>query len=85
MLDTQITFSTSLNSFSSPYTDPVALFTQVASLNTRFSAEIARQKFETYNVNGKPAGLFKNAGTFSYLRVLGAGHKVPAYLWRDVP
>jgi len=57
----------------------------VSSLNTRFSAKFARQSFATYTVNGMPAGLYKNAGTFSYLRVFGAGHEVPAYGWRDVP
>ena len=66
-------------------TDLVALLLQVASLTTRFSAEFASQNFATYTVDGKPAGLYKNAGTFSYLRVFGAGHEVPAYLWRDVP
>jgi hypothetical protein len=43
------------------------------------------QNFKTYTVNGKPSGLYKNAGTFSHLRVFGAGHEVPAYLWRGVP
>jgi len=57
---------------------------QVASLNTKFSALFAQQTFSTYNVKGKPAGIYKNAGTFSYLRVTGAGHEVPAYLWRGV-
>ena len=61
------------------------MFPQVASLTTKFSAEFAKQNFATYTVNGKPAGLYKNAGTFSYLRVFGAGHEVPAYLWRGVP
>jgi carboxypeptidase C (cathepsin A) len=69
----------------SPCTDPVSLFPQVSSLTTKFSAEFAKQNFATYTVNGKPAGLYKNAGTFSYLRVFGAGHEVPAYLWRGVP
>ncbi|KAI0271170.1 serine carboxypeptidase [Russula aff. rugulosa BPL654] len=54
------------------------------SLNTTVSAQFKKQKFETYDVKGKPAGLYKNAGTFSYLRVFGAGHEVPAYEWRDV-
>ena len=71
--------------FSYALTDLVALSLQVASLTTKFSAEFAKQNFATYTVNGKPAGLYKNAGTFSYLRVFGAGHEVPAYLWRDVP
>jgi carboxypeptidase C (cathepsin A) len=69
----------------SPCTYLVALFAQVASLTTKFSAEFASQDFATYIVNGNPAGLYKNAGTFSYLRVFGAGHEVPAYLWRGVP
>ena len=66
-------------------TDLVVFLLQVASLTTKFSAEFASQNFTTYMVNGKPAGLYKNAGTFSYLRFFGAGHEVPAYLWRDVP
>ncbi|KAI0000650.1 Alpha/Beta hydrolase protein [Russula compacta] len=57
----------------------------VASLKTKFSSQFAKQKFETFTVNGEPAGLYKNAGTFSYLRVFGAGHEVPAYEWRGVP
>ena len=69
----------------SPYADLVALFPQIASLTTKFSADFAKQKFATYTVNGKSAGLYKNAGTLSYLRVFGAGHEVPAYLWRGVP
>jgi len=56
----------------------------VDSLNTLFSPLYAQQNFATYNVKGKPAGLYKNAGKFSYLRVSGAGHEVPAYLWRGV-
>ncbi|KAN0107688.1 carboxypeptidase S1 [Russula decolorans] len=57
----------------------------VASLKTVYSPLYALQNFSTYNVNGKPAGLYKNAGKLSYLRVSGAGHEVPAYLWRSVP
>ena len=57
---------------------------QIATLNTVFSPLFAKQDFATYTVQGKPAGLYKNAGTFSYLRVYGAGHEVPAYLWRGV-
>ena len=51
----------------------------------RYSTEFASQSFATYTVNGNPAGLYKNAGAFSYLRVFGAGHEVPAYQWEDVP
>ena len=57
---------------------------QVDSLNASTSPLFANQNFANYTVNGEPAGLYKNAGTFSYLRVFGAGHEVPAYLWRDV-
>lgn len=57
---------------------------QISTLNTKYSALYAQQNYATYNVHGKPAGLYKNAGKFSYLRVYGAGHEVPAYLWRGV-
>jgi hypothetical protein len=60
------------------------VFTQVASLNTKFSSQFARQEFAEFTVNGAPAGIYKNAGTFSYVRIFGAGHEVPAYLWRGV-
>ena len=30
-------------------------------------------------MNGQVTGQYKNAGTFSYLRIYGAGHEVPAY------
>ncbi|KAJ7452963.1 serine carboxypeptidase [Mycena galericulata] len=51
----------------------------VASLNTKFSTEFNQQVFAPYKVNGLLAGQFKNAGTFSYVRIYGAGHEVPAY------
>lgn len=35
--------------------------------------------FQSYTVAGQVTGLFKNAGTFSYVRIFGAGHEVPAY------
>ena len=50
-----------------------------------YSSLYAAQELSTYKVNGKPAGLYKNAGRFSYLRVYGAGFKVPAYWSGDVP
>jgi len=34
-----------------------------------------------YTVNGEVAGTFKTSGTFSYLRIYGAGHAVPKYGW----
>ncbi|KAJ7504986.1 serine carboxypeptidase [Mycena galericulata] len=51
----------------------------IASLNTKFSAEFNKQVFAPFRVNGLLAGQFKNAGTFSYVRIYGAGHEVPAY------
>ncbi len=57
---------------------------QVDSLNTKYSADYAKQTFSTYTVGGSPAGVYKNAGKFSYLRVTGAGHEVPAYKWFGV-
>jgi hypothetical protein len=63
--------------------DPVDA--QTSSLDTVFSVEFAEQDFTSYTVDGEAAGLYKNAGTFSYLRIFGAGHEVPAYLWVDVP
>jgi hypothetical protein len=62
-----------------------SLDVQISSLNTVYSPLYALQNFSTFNVHGKPAGLYKNADTFSYLRVFGAGHEVPAYEWRGVP
>ncbi|KAJ7932827.1 serine carboxypeptidase [Mycena leptocephala] len=51
----------------------------IASMNTTFSAQFNQQAFAPYKVNGLLAGQFKTAGTFSYVRIYGAGHEVPAY------
>ncbi|KAJ6526334.1 serine carboxypeptidase [Mycena capillaripes] len=51
----------------------------IASMNTTFSAQFNQQVFAPYKVNGLLAGQFKTAGTFSYVRIYGAGHEVPAY------
>jgi len=51
----------------------------VANLTTKFSASFAQQTFQNFTVAGQSAGQFKNAGTFSYVRIYGAGHEVPAY------
>ncbi|KAJ6490857.1 serine carboxypeptidase [Mycena sanguinolenta] len=51
----------------------------IASMNTKFSAQFNQQVFAPYKVNGLLAGQFKTAGTFSYVRIYGAGHEVPAY------
>ncbi|KZS90557.1 serine carboxypeptidase [Sistotremastrum niveocremeum HHB9708] len=51
----------------------------ISNLVTSFSSSYNSQAFATYTVAGHAAGLFKNAGTFSYVRIYGAGHEVPAY------
>ncbi|KAK7052186.1 carboxypeptidase [Favolaschia claudopus] len=51
----------------------------IASMKTSFSAQFNQQAFAPYKVNGLLAGQFKTAGTFSYVRIYGAGHEVPAY------
>ncbi|EJD46912.1 alpha/beta-hydrolase [Auricularia subglabra TFB-10046 SS5] len=48
-------------------------------LQSKFKDEYAAQEFSNWTVNGVHAGLYKNAGTLSYLRVAEAGHEVPAY------
>ncbi|KIM72376.1 hypothetical protein PILCRDRAFT_81931 [Piloderma croceum F 1598] len=56
----------------------------VDSLQTKFSTQYSQQSFANYTVNGTKAGLFKNAGTFSYVRIFGAGHEVPAYKYGNL-
>jgi hypothetical protein len=51
----------------------------VAALQTKFTSLFSQQAFTNYTVNGVRTGMFKNAGTFSYVRIFGAGHEVPAY------
>jgi len=51
----------------------------VDNLHTRFAARYRSRPWTKYKVAGQVAGQYKQAGTFSYLRVYGAGHLVPAY------
>ncbi len=44
----------------------------VDALQTKFTAEYQQQAFKNYTVNGQVTGLYKNAGTFSYVRIYGA-------------
>jgi carboxypeptidase C (cathepsin A) len=60
------------------------IIVQVDGFQTKFSEEYAQQEFAKFTVNGTETGQFKNAGTFSYLRVYGAGHEVPAYTVREL-
>ncbi|KAF9046814.1 serine carboxypeptidase [Hymenopellis radicata] len=56
----------------------------VDALDTKFSAEYATQEFTSFTVNGQATGQFKNAGTFSFVRINGAGHEVPAYTFGNL-
>ncbi|KAF8955857.1 Alpha/Beta hydrolase protein [Flammula alnicola] len=51
----------------------------VNNLETIYSPLFKLQKFKNFSVSGQTTGIFKNAGTFSYVRIYGAGHEVPAY------
>jgi carboxypeptidase C (cathepsin A) len=51
----------------------------VNALNTTMTPTLQQQEFATWTVAGQDAGVYKNAGMFSYVRVKGAGHEVPAY------
>ncbi|KAG8731485.1 hypothetical protein FRC11_004013 [Ceratobasidium sp. 423] len=51
----------------------------VDALQTQFTSEFKQQGWTNWSVAGTTAGQYKNAGTFSYLRVYQAGHEVPAY------
>ena len=46
--------------------------TQVNALQTKFATEYAKQQFANYTVAGQVTGIYKNAGTFSYVRLYGA-------------
>ncbi|KAJ3476797.1 hypothetical protein NLI96_g10906 [Meripilus lineatus] len=51
----------------------------VDALQTQFTSVYKQQTFTNWTVAGQLTGIYKNAGTFSYLRIFGAGHEVPAY------
>jgi carboxypeptidase C (cathepsin A) len=51
----------------------------VNNLQTQFSTTFKATSFTNFTVAGQLTGIFKNAGTFSYVRIYGAGHEVPAY------
>ena len=44
----------------------------VDNLQTKFTDEYSQQEFANYTVKGQVTGLYKNAGTFSYVRIFGA-------------
>ncbi|KAG6832808.1 hypothetical protein H0H92_009427 [Tricholoma furcatifolium] len=52
----------------------------VDKLAANFSSSTYSQtEFSAWTVAGQQAGQYKEAGNFSYVRVFGAGHEVPAY------
>ena len=59
-------------------------FNKVDALDTQITQIYKQQTFEPYSVDGQVTGQYKNAGTFSYVRIYGAGHDVPAYKVRCI-
>ncbi|KAJ3502273.1 hypothetical protein NLJ89_g8961 [Agrocybe chaxingu] len=57
----------------------VGVEAMVDALDTKFASLYKQQTFKAYTVAGQATGQYKNAGTFSYVRIYGAGHEVPAY------
>ncbi|CDO69371.1 hypothetical protein BN946_scf184961.g13 [Trametes cinnabarina] len=51
----------------------------IVALPTKYQNDIYLAPHVPYNVNGHIAGQFLSVGTFSYVRVAGAGHQVGAY------
>lgn len=45
----------------------------------QFTLILQAQSFESWTVDGQLGAQVKNAGTFSYIQIYGAGHEVPAY------
>ena len=61
------------------YENVLTTLNKVDALDTKFTQIYKQQTFKPYSVDGQVTGQYKNAGTFSYLRIYGAGHEVPAY------
>ncbi|KAI0694524.1 serine carboxypeptidase [Cytidiella melzeri] len=51
----------------------------VSNIQTTVTSSLNATPLSNWTVAGQAAGLFKNAGTFSFVRITGAGHEVPAY------
>ncbi|KAI0341285.1 serine carboxypeptidase [Trametopsis cervina] len=51
----------------------------VSNIQTSVTSSLNQTPLASWTVAGQAAGLFKNAGTFSFVRIFGAGHEVPAY------
>jgi hypothetical protein len=52
---------------------------QVDAMQTNFTALYKQQQWTNWTVAGTVTGIYKNAGTLSYLRVSQAGHEVSSY------
>ncbi|KAF8610127.1 serine carboxypeptidase [Ceratobasidium sp. AG-I] len=57
----------------------VGFESMVDAMQTNFTTLYKQQQWTNWTVAGTVTGLYKNAGTLSYLRVSQAGHEVPAY------
>jgi len=57
----------------------------VNALQHKYSSWYASTPWTPWTVDGVIAGQFKNAGTFSYVRIFRAGHLVPAYTIGNLP
>ncbi|KAF9644244.1 alpha/beta-hydrolase [Thelephora ganbajun] len=57
----------------------------VNALQHQYSSQYASTPFTSWTVDGVTAGQFKNAGTFSYVRIYRAGHLVPAFTIGNLP
>lgn len=44
----------------------------VNALQTKYSTQFHATQFSNFTVKGQNAGIFKNAGLFSYVRIFGA-------------
>lgn len=67
-----IAFTALLNSL-------ILFLMQMNAMKTKFTKEYLTKPYSNWTVAGHPAGVFKNAGTLSYVKVFGAGHEGPAY------
>lgn len=56
----------------------------VDALDTTISPNYRQQSFTNWTVAGELTGLYKNAGRFSYVRIFGSGHEVPAYTYGEL-
>ncbi|KAG8706890.1 hypothetical protein FRC08_000809 [Ceratobasidium sp. 394] len=51
----------------------------IDAMQTQFTSLYKQQQWTNWTVASITTGLYKNAGTLSYIRVSGAGHEVPTY------